>query len=162
MTSRIRRVVLVVVCVIALLNIATAASVITGAPAAHAAPLSPCNTYWVDNDAYGFWDAEYQVDGQTSCNGSAPQGYGDLFPCSNVQVSVNMDVWLAQSTVRGGTRLADSGRTGIQTWVADCRWHTQATVIGWGQVFTTPLWACLWADDYTVNLTFNYLCVQDY
>lgn len=73
-----------------------------------------------------------------------------------------MDVWLTQTTARGGTRLAESGRTGLETWVPDCQWHEQVEVDGWGQTYTTPLYACLWAYDQTVNLTLNYLCTQDY
>jgi hypothetical protein len=140
----------------------TVTDVIHQAPVAHAAPLSSCHTYDAYNGASGYWDAEYVSEGVTSCGGSAPKGRGLIYACSGVSVTANMDAWLTQSTVHGSTRLAESGRTGNETWAPDCLWHIQVTVVGWGQVFTTPLWACLWTHDVTVNLTFDYLCAQDY
>jgi hypothetical protein len=157
-----RLVSLVFVCVVILLVFNPGPGLGVGAPVAHAAPLSACQQFWRVNTASGFWDAQYDVAGITSCNGSAPLGEGWLYPCSATYVTVNMDTWLSQSTARGSARLAESGQTGLETWVDDCQWHQQVVVHGWGQVFTTPLWACLWAYDQTVNLSFNYLCTQDY
>jgi len=157
-----RLLLLVVVCVTVLLVSGVDANIGTNVSRVHAAPLSTCTAYWMTNNLNGYWDAEYQVDAVTSCNGTAPRGEGWLYPCSGVNVTANMDTWLSQSTARGGARLAESGRSGLVTWAGDCLWHRQVVVFGWGQVFTTPLWACLWVNDQTVNLTFNYLCVQDY
>lgn len=129
---------------------------------AHAAPMSSCNYWYVSNSAYGYWDAEYTSDGKASCNGAVPQAQGWLYPCSGVDVTANMDTWLTQDPNVGGTRLAESGRTGLETWMPDCKWHEQVMVYGWGQYWTTPLWACLWTHDATVNLTFDYLCAPAY
>lgn len=122
-----------------------------------------CSEYYAANQAYGFWDAAYDAAGASGCYGTAPAGYGILYPCSSVPVTADMDVWLSQTT-NGSGRLAESGRTGNETWVADCQWHTQVEVGGYGQRFTTPLWACLWVNDTTpgVNLSFDKLCAQDY
>ncbi len=153
---------LVVACTVALLTFSGLPGFDKGTPVASAAPLNACTTYTTSNDASGFWDAAYEVDGKTSCVGNPPQGQGWILPCSGIYVNANMDVWLTQTLVRGGTRLAESGRTGLLTWAPDCYWHEQVSVTGWGQTFTTPLWACLWVYDQTVNLTINYLCTQDY
>lgn len=132
------------------------------APVAQAAPLGPCMVYWTHNSHYGFWDADYMIKAWTSCGGGPPEGDGYLYPCSGVDVTMNMDVWLSKSTQPGSQRLAESGRTGNETWAADCKWHRPAYVVGWGQVFTNPLWACMWVYDSTVGLSFDWLCTQDY
>jgi len=129
---------------------------------AFAAPDSTCTAYWTPNTAYGYWDAAYGTQGLSTCSSAPPEGQGWIYACSNSVVTANMDVWLSQSIVRGDPRLAESGRTGNKSWDPDCQWHNQVYVDGWGQYFTTPLWACLWTQDLTVNLTFNYLCAQAY
>ncbi len=131
-------------------------------PAHRAIPQSACQVYWADNGAYGYWDAAYENVTVPSCVGSAPKVEGWLYPCSGVNVTANMDVWLTQSTVHGSQRLAESGRTGNETWAADCQWHEQVLLYGPGQTFTTPLWGCMWTYDATVNLSFDYLCAQGY
>lgn len=163
--TRLRVLVVMVICATALQTLIPGLGLVGHTPVAQAATLTTCSIY--ENDIQkaqimGFWDAYYEVDGVTSCNGSAPRGEGWVVPCSGVNVTANMDAWLSQTTARGGTRLAESGRTGLITWPGDCQWHRQVVVYGWGQVFTNPLWACLWTYDQTVNVTFNYLCTQDY
>jgi hypothetical protein len=127
-----RLITVVVACVIALVASGVGAGVGARAPVAHAAPLAPCNTYYAYNNLYGFWDAAYVSVGVTSCGGSAPQGRGELYPCSNAYVTVNMDAWTSQSTQPGSKRLAESGRTGPETWFPDCQWHEQVRVYSWG------------------------------
>ena len=112
---RVRLLRFIVACAVAL----SVSGLISGlgghSPTAHAAPKSACSSYWVDNSAYGYWDARYQTDTDTSCDGVyPPHAYGYLYPCSGVAVTANMDVWLTQSTTPGGTRLAESGRTGLE------------------------------------------------
>lgn len=160
-----RTILVAMLCAAALLALNPGFGLAKRMPVAQAASLVPCVTYtWSIAQAHinGFWDAAYEVHGVTSCNGSAPRGEGWVAPCSGVDVTANMDSWLSQTTARGGTRLAESGRTGLITWPGDCQWHRQVVVYGWGQVFTNPLWACLWTYDQTANATFNYLCTQDY
>lgn len=163
--SRLRTALVAIMCAVALLTLNLGVSLDGRASVAQAASLTSCTTY--ENDIVsahlsGFWDAYYEIDGVTSCHGAAPRGEGWVKPCSGVNVTVNMDAWLSQTTARGGTRLAESGRSGLITWPGDCQMHRQVVVYGWGQVFTNPLWACLWAYDQTSNATLNYLCTQDY
>lgn len=138
----------------------------TTAPRAHAAAkhaqITFCTSYYQQNYNSGFWDAAYEIDGDTTCGGAPPRGYGYLYPCSNAFVTENMDIWLQQSLVHGVTRLAESGRTGWETWAPDCKWHSPTNVWGYGQYLTQPLYACMWVDDQTADHTFDYLCVQDY
>jgi hypothetical protein len=149
------------VCLVALLTASAFASLGTQSQIAHAAPKAACSDNWLANGDYGYWDAQYDVEGLASCNTSPPEAEGWLRPCSGVYVTANMDTWLTQ-TWPGGVRLAESGRTGNLTWYPDCAWHRQVRVWGWGQVFVTPLWACLWVYDSTVNLSFAYLCTPAY
>jgi hypothetical protein len=147
---------------VAMLLISGVGSGGAGSSVAHAAAENTCSWYTVGNSKYGFWDAAYDSQGETSCGATFPHGFGYIYPCSGVNVTANMDAWLTQSTVPGGARLAESGRTGNETWAPNCAWNQQVQVIGWGQYSTTPLWACLWTDDVTVNLSFDYLCARDY
>jgi hypothetical protein len=133
-------------------------------PVAHAAAKTAraaCTYYYALNNKYGFWDAAYWSVGDTNCGAFYPHGYGELHPCSGVNVTANMDVWLSQAT-DGSGRVAESGRTGNETWAPDCNYWYQVQVIGWGQYGWQPLWACLWTYDSTVNLSFDKLCAQDY
>lgn len=160
--SRSHLLALIAACVIALVTSGWTMSVGTRPTIAHAAPLNACSFYETVNSKPGFWDALYESQGSSSCVGAPPQGEGWINACSGVPVSANMDTWLTQYPYSGGTRLAESGRTGLKTWASDCQAHEQVSVWGWGQVGTTPLWACLWVYDQTVNLSFDYLCAQDY
>ncbi len=97
-----------------------------------------------------------------SCLGGFPESEGWVVPCNGGRVTTDADVWLSQSTVRGGTRLAESGRTGFLTWASDCNYHEMAYVIGWGQYYTVPLWACGWYEDVDTGEAWNYVCAQAY
>lgn len=160
--SKVRLLLIVMLFAVALVAFNSGPGLATVVPVAHAAQLNACTDYHVYNGVPGFWDAQYESRGQTSCLGYPPLARGWIYACSGVYVTVNMDVWITPNLVRGGTRLAESGRTGLKTWAPDCSNHEQVSVTGWGLTTVTPLWACMWAYDQTVNLAFNYLCAQDY
>lgn len=134
-----------------------------GTPVAHAAalrPLDSCSSYTTYYNY--FTDVDVAIKAVTGCAGSPPGGTGWLYPCYGAIATLNMDAWLSKSTQPGGTRLAESGRSGEQSWAPDCQWHAQVNVTGWGQLFTVPLWACLWAYDRYDDSSVDWLCAQDY
>lgn len=149
-------IIVLVACMVALVASSVSFGVGARIPVAHAAA---CTEYWRQ---LFFNTAWYEIDGDSSCFGVAPHGFGDVYNCWGVNVTMNMDVWLSTGTAPGSPRLADSGRTGLETWASDCTWHTPAEVVGWGQTFTAPLWACMWVYDATFNNSFDWFCAQDY
>lgn len=145
-----------VACLVALMASGVSFGLSGHTSVAHA---SSCSYYWQEKF---FQEAWYQIYGTTSCLGVPPDSEGWIYPCSGTSVTMNMDVWLSQGTTPGNSRLAESGRTGLETWASDCQWHNPTSVTGWGQSFTSPLWACMWVYDQHYNVSFDWYCTQDY
>jgi len=128
---------------------------------AQAARPSNCVVY--DNEVKSSYEwVLFDTHSHGSCGTTYPASIGEVSPCNGGSATTDADVWLSQSTVRGGARLAESGRTGYQTWASDCNWHIMTSVTGWGQYFTVPLWACGWYEDVDTGEVWNYLCAQAY
>jgi hypothetical protein len=143
-----------VTCLVALMASSVSFGVGGHTPVAHA---SSCNGYYRQSNHWGAW---FEIDGSTSCLGTPPQGVAWVQPCG-ASITVNADVWLSQGTTPGSNRLAESGRTGNVTYQGNCNWHLAIQLIGWGQIFTTPLYACMWALNPSNNQSFDWFCVQD-
>lgn len=125
-------------------------------------PMTPCYTYdsWVkivfmDN---GTRTSYFDTEADSSCNGSFPEVRGYVANCAGLNETYNNDVWLSQSTVHGGQRLAESGRTGYRTYTSQCSYQMMADVLGYGQIWTSPLWGCGWFYWQNYNYSYDYLC----
>lgn len=134
------------------------------APSNNVHPMTPCYSYWswvkitvMDN---GTRDSYFETVAYASCNGYPPEVQGYVANCAGLNETYNNDVWLAQSTVPGGQRLAESGRTGYRTYTSQCSYQMMADVLGYGQIWTSPLWGCGWYYWQNYNYSYDYLCTS--
>ncbi len=145
------------------LLVATSGGVVSAAPAAPAKPLrslTPCMINWGSDVNWGN-NVTTQTIGESSCLGAPPDAITNIDNCGTYSQAVfNTDAWLTQLPQPGGTRLAESGRTGYIAYPNDCAWYNAATVNGWGQYGTSPLWACGWYLYQRTGTAHDYVCVS--
>ena len=123
-------------------------------------PLAACSRYAINyNPAPTFTWETYTV---TGCNGVSPAVEAYINNCTTNTQTVNTDTWSTQQVFAGGTRLAESGRSGYISLPNDCQWYGESLLSGPGQTFTTPLFGCSWFSWRETGQTEDYLCVRAY
>lgn len=105
---------------------------------------------------YGGGTIWLEIDVLTSCIYVSPIVRAYIQNCGIAGgATENTDVWFSQSNQVSGTRLAESGRTGLVTYPNDCNWYQGAWVRGYGQTYTVPLYGLGWFYKYDTGSTTN-------
>lgn len=145
----------------AILIVVGASGAVVFSANASVAHAEACSTYWAFAGGTPTGLSLQDVN-DSSCGGTPPDASAEVNNCNNRYYTINTDSWLTQDPAPGGTRLAESGRSGLIQYPNDCNWYIPSTVTGWGQTFTTPLYGCSWFYVQDFNRAWDYVCNRAY
>jgi hypothetical protein len=131
-----------------------------GIHTAHAAqlrPTAPCNVYGYLSGRLSNVHTYYET--SAHCGSNNATVYTWLANCDTYSHDAEADTWQTQVTHSGGTRYADSGRSGWVTYPPNCvSYYTQESYLSFWQL-ADPSYGCTWfAVSDNVYYSLDYQC----